>query len=48
VKDAHGVLHDLLVGLRRVVTEWLNDRAHIQILEGLATLLVNAQVANRE
>ena len=48
LKDAHGVLHDLLVSGGRVVAEWLNDGADVKVFERLPALLVNTQVTNGE
>lgn len=48
LQDPHRVLHHLLVRRWRVVTEWLDHGPDVQIFESLATLLVHAQVADRE
>ena len=48
LNDARGVLDDLLVGLRRVLSERLDDAADAHLFERPAALLVDAEVANGE
>ena len=48
LQDAHCVLDHLLVGLRRVVAERLNDRHDVKLFQGFAALFIHAEVADGE
>ena len=46
--DARGILDDLLVSLRRVLSERLNDAPDAHFLKCSAALLVNTEIADGE
>ena len=48
LQDANSVLDHLLVGLRRVVAERLNDRHDVKLFQGFAALLIHAEIADGE
>lgn len=45
---ARCILDNLLVSLRRVLSEWLNDPTDAHVFKGPSTLFVDTQVANGE
>ena len=46
--NARCILDNLLVGLRRVLSEWLNDPTDAHVLQSPSALFVDAQVTNGE